>query len=841
MKLNHHSLFTLTLIALLATFSFTARGQHVLLEAEQFADTGGWDVDQQFMDQMGSPYLLAHGLGVPVRDAETTAKFPAPGKYRVWVRTRDWVAPWNAPGAPGRFQVLVNGKPLAAIFGTEGAEWHWQDGGSVEVAGRAKVALHDLTGFEGRCDAVLFSKDAAFNPPSDLEVLAKFRRTALGLPEEPEDGGTFDLVVVGGGIAGTSAAVSAARNGLKVALVQDRPVLGGNGSSEVRVWPEGKTQQAPFRHIGDIVEELVAQKTATDGNAKGGQIYADGRKLDVVRSEPRITLLTEQRVFAVVARAGRIQSVVAQHIRTARRLKISGKFFADCTGDATVGFLAGAAYEVSSDDHMGASNLWNVMDVADPKQVLVCECKDKTALAMAAEAGQVAAPFPRCPWAVDLSDKPFPGRKTSQGQWGGKDPLSNLGGWFWESGFCRDPINDMERIRDLNFRAMYGAWDTLKNVDKLYPNHRLGWAAFIAGKRESRRLLGDVKLSGDDFREGRRFPDGCFPCSWHIDIHTPNPTFAGGHKGDEFIAVATTGKGYSYQGIYWAPYRCLYSTNIANLFMAGRDISVDREALGPVRVMRTTGMMGEVVGKAAWIAVRHQTTPRGVYEQFLALLKELMTQPGALRRATLDGPLVLPPGVTLPARALPGLDPAKLEGIVIDDEDAELRGNWSDQGSLRPFVGQNYHYSSDAAATARFAFEVKTTGLYEVRVAWQPHDNRAKAVPITVTGADGEKTFTIDQTKPAQGANGFQALGAFRFNAGQKAAVIYRVAGPAAWFTSTRCRSSRSNKTTNMRIADFSPSQQPGLGARNSFRQGRNSQRARNQFRAPEKSEVRAH
>jgi len=244
----------LLLLACLALLTPAAPAQHVLLEAEQFADTGGWDVDQQSMDQMGSPYLLAHGLGVPVRDAVTRAEFPSPGRYRVWVRTRDWVAPWKAPGAPGRFKLLVDGKPLAETFGTEGEAWHWQDGGSVDVGVEATVALHDLTGFEGRCDAVLFSKDAAFVPPNELAALTKFRRSALGLPEEPEDGGSFDLVVVGGGIAGTSAALSAGRNGLKVALVQDRPVLGGNGSSEVRVWPEGKTRQEPFPHIGDIVE-----------------------------------------------------------------------------------------------------------------------------------------------------------------------------------------------------------------------------------------------------------------------------------------------------------------------------------------------------------------------------------------------------------------------------------------------------------------------------------------------------------------------------------------------------------------------------------------------------------
>ena len=631
-----------------AAMEILASGQQVLLEAEQFADLGGWDLDQQSMDQMGSPYLLAHGLGVPVRDAATTVKFANPGAYRVWVRTRDWVAQWKASGAPGRFQVLVNGKPLAETFGTKGAEWHWQDGGTVEAGSEVKIALHDLTGFEGRCDAILFSKDFAFRPPNELAVLNRFRSAALGLSEQPEQGGEFDLVVVGGGIAGTSAALSAARNGLKVALVQDRPVLGGNGSSEVRVWPEGNTRQKPYPRVGEIVEELVPGRSAASGNAKGGEIYADAQKLDLVRAEPRITLFVEQRVNAVEVRDGRILAVEAQHTRTARRVRLSAMVFADCTGDAAVGFLAGADHETSPEGKMGASNLWNLMDASDPAQVLKCECKDKEALSLAVQEGKMAAPFPRCPWAVDLTDKPFPGRRDLKGQWAGA-PLSNLGGWFWESGFDMDSINDIERIRDLNFRAMYGAWDALKNVDRLYPNHRLAWAAFIAGKRESRRLLGDVVLTGEDFRLGRAYPDGCFPCSWHIDVHTPDPAFSKGHEGEEFISMASTGKDFSYRGPYWAPYRTLYSRNLANLFMAGRDISVNREALGAVRVMRTCGMMGEIVGKAAWICVRHKTTPRGVYESHLPLLKELMGQPGAMRRDTMEGPLRAPAGTERPA------------------------------------------------------------------------------------------------------------------------------------------------------------------------------------------------
>jgi len=620
-------------IALLAAAASPARADkpQVLVEAEQFADLGGWDVDQQAMDQMGSPYLLAHGLGVPVKDATTRVTFPEPGTYRVWVRTRDWVAPWKQPGSPGRFQLLIDDVPLAATFGTEGADWHWQDGGAVDVAAQATLALHDLTGFEGRCDAILFSRNLEAAPPNADPGMTAWRRKLLGLDGQPDDGGEFDLVVVGGGVAGTAAAVSAARQGLAVALVQDRPVLGGNGSSEVRVWPEGHTRQEPFPHVGDIVEELCPPKAAGTGNAKGRGIYDDGRKLRVARAEPGITLLLEQRVNDVEARDGTIVSVTAQHIRTARRTRLRGRLFADCTGDATVGFLAGADYEISSEGTMGASNLWNVLDQSNRGQVLHCECKDKDALTVQTEAGGVAAPFPRLPWAIDLADKPFPGRKNLDGH-PTKRPLDELGGWFWESGFDKDQIADVERIRDNNMRAMYGAWDTLKNVDGLFPNHRLGWSAFIAGKREWRRLLGDVVLKADDFRSGKSWPDAAFPNTWHIDIHFPNPAFDKDLDGDAFISHYTRGKDYEYKGPYWAPYRCLYSRNVANLFMAGRNISVEHEALGPVRVMRTCGMMGEIVGKAAAVCIRHDTSPRGVYERHVETLHELMRMPGAERR-----------------------------------------------------------------------------------------------------------------------------------------------------------------------------------------------------------------
>ena len=563
----------------------------VLLETEHFADYGGWLHDAQFMDQMGSPFLLAHGLGVPVKDAVTTLK-AEPGKYRVWVRTRDWVADWNAKGAPGRFQLLIDGKPLETVFGTEGREWHWQDGGTVGIRRvETPIALHDLTGFEGRCDAILFSRDLDFIPPNDLESLAEFRRQLLGFPETPEFAGKFDLVVVGGGIAGICSAVSAARNGVKVVLIQDRPVLGGNNSSEVRVWLQGARNLEPYPHLGNVVMELEQQRAAHYGPTNTADLYEDEKKLALVRAEENITLVLECRVNDIVMEGNNIVGVIGQATRTGRNYRFDGRLFADCTGDGCLGLIAGADSEVTYDGHMGPCNLWNVVETDSP------------------------TPFPRCPWAFDLTDKPFPGRVNVD--------VLQLGGWYWESGFYHDPIGKAEYIRDTNFRAAYGAWDALKNVDGVLPNHKLNWMAYVAGKRESRRLMGDIVLSKKDLLESVKFDDAFVPTGWQIDLHLPDLRYDKGFEGDEFIAVAHY---TDYPKPYWVPYRCFYSRNIDNLFMAGRDISVTHEALGATRVMRTGGCMGEVVGMAASLCVAHDTTPRGVYQNHLAELKALVVK-----------------------------------------------------------------------------------------------------------------------------------------------------------------------------------------------------------------------
>lgn len=726
------SLLSLVCLLLVSLVSDAQEQDVVLVEAESFDSWGGWVNDQQFMDLMGSPFLLAHGMGTPVEDAKTQVEFSQPGKYHVWVRTRDWVAPWKVEGAPGKFQVLIDGKPLSQTFGTEGASWHWQRGGEVEVKRKSVIALHDLTGFEGRCDAIVFSKAENWTPPNELKALTSFRYQALGLSAQPTDVGEFDLVVIGGGIAGTSAAVTAARLGLTVALVQDRPVLGGNGSSEVRVWPEGHVNQAPYHRVGDVVMELVPAKGADSKNAQSAAVFGDDQKLNVVEAEDNITLFLQRRMNGAVAENGKIQSVVCQHVKTSERIRIRGRMFLDSTGDGCLGYLVGADFKQTDLGHMGASNLWNIK----------CLCQDEEPLSSELQAACEQASFPRCPWAVDLTNRPFPGRESgpTQAAPDTSDKPISLGNWFWESGFDRDPINDMERVRDQNFRAVYGAWDAIKNVEKRFPAHRLNWVAYIAGKRESRRLLGDVILTAEDLRNGKKYEDGCFPCTWGIDTHFPDKRYSAGHEGDEFISDYTRGKGFEYAGPYWVPYRCLYSRNIDNLFMAGRDISTTHEALGAVRVMKTTGAMGEIVGMAATICKKNQCTPRDVYAKYLAELQSLMKRgagKSSIQTAERGGVFRL------------HANSAKIRGKQLRYEaEKNCLGYWRQQGDFAEWTIQvpqkgDYRVEVELACAPEEA-----GGQLELRVGDQ------RPVPTTVESTGGWSTFTTTQIRSIQLAAG---------------------------------------------------------------------------------------
>ena len=590
MKLN------LTIFLLLLTLQLSAQS-HVFVETESFQDKGGWVIDQQSFVVLNSSYLMAHGMGRPVKDATTTVKFPKTGKYHVWVRTKDW-APF--PKGPGKFQVSIDGNPIKQIFGESGSdEWKWYDAGETEIKKtEIKLSLKDLTGFNGRCDAILFTDAPKFTPPNKLEELTAFRKKLLNLTETPALAGHYDMVVVGGGIAGTCAAISASRMGLKVALIQDRPVLGGNNSSEIRVHLMGDVDKNHYPKLGRIVREM---DNGDPGNGNpDAKEYGDKRKIDIIKGEPNISLFLNTFVYKIEKENDIITAVVGRDIATNQELRFEGSFFSDCTGDGTLGFLAGAEFrmgreskaetgetlaaEKADDFTLGTSNLWASLPVDS------------------------VTTFPETPWALQFSDEYHIDKGKAD--------------WEWETGFGNfNTITQAEQIRDHNLRAIYGNWSYLKNHKKeKYAKSELAWVAYIGGKRESRRIIGDHILNQMDIQEGKFYPDGSVTATWTIDLHFPDAKNSKYFEGQEFFASTKHIK----VAPYTIPYRCLYSKNIQNLFMAGRNISTTHVAFGSTRVMRTCGMMGEVVGFAASIATKYKTTPRGVYEKHLPELVSIL-------------------------------------------------------------------------------------------------------------------------------------------------------------------------------------------------------------------------
>ena len=573
----------------------------LFIEAENFQNKGGWVVDQQFMDLMGSPYLMAHGMGTLVSDATTTVNFAKTGEYTVFVRTYNWTSPWTSKEGPGKFQLTIDGRALNnKILGTESTTWEWQEVGKVKINTKTvTIGLRDLTGFNGRCDAIYFTMDNAL-PPNEPEALTAFRKEKLGLPEVVANAGKFDFVVVGGGVAGTAAALTAARQGLKVALIQDRPVLGGNNSSEVRVHLGGRINLDPYPKLGDVVNEIAPLR---GGNAQPGDYYEDEKKLERVNAENNISLFLNFRACKVEKEGTSIKTVFAKHIETAEELSFSAPLFADCTGDGTIGYLAGADFA------MGRESKAEFNEPTAPEEA------DKMTMGSSVQwyskEGDKSSDFPEFDYGIDFNETNA--QKVTMGE------------WTWETGMNFDQISDFERVRDYGMLVVYSNWSYLKNKSSFkeeYKNKYLDWVAYIAGKRESRRLIGDIVLTEQDITNFVIYPDASAPTSWTIDLHYPDPKNSDHFPGAEFKSIAIHKAIHPYP----IPYRCFYSRNVDNLFMAGRNISVTHVALGTVRVMRTTGMMGEVVGMAASIAAKNKTSPRGVYQEHLDELQRLMTK-----------------------------------------------------------------------------------------------------------------------------------------------------------------------------------------------------------------------
>ena len=555
-------------------------------------DAGGWKLDVQFMDVMGSPYLLAHGCGIRVTDAKAFAEIPAAGVWRVWVRARKWV-----DGA-GAFKVCVGDRMLDRTFGVSQDEWAWEDGGEVALEkGSVRLALVDGDGFDGRCAGIVLTDDGT-RPAGALSL-------ADAAVAETVDA---DFVVVGGGVPGTCAAVAAARRGLKVALVQDRPVLGGNASSEIRVWSAGEAKYP-------LVRELRGWFMNRDANL----VLSDAHRMRLVEDERTLSVHLCTRMFAAETAAdGRIAAVKALDWRRNRVVRFRAPLFCDATGDGWLGYYAGADWRMGreargeygesfapekADDHtLGASLMWT------------------------SAAANTDIPF-AAPWAEPHAQ----GVSAVRGEWN------------WEYGIRRDMIQEGEAIRDRLLLAIYGAFSRAKK-DPVNARLVLDNVPFLLGKRESRRLMGDWIYSEKDVTEKRLFEDAVAAGSWSIDLHYDDC-----EPGVDFLTTCRQ----PHYGRYWIPYRSIYSRNVPNLFMAGRCFSCTHVGLGGPRVINTLAQLGCAAGEAAVLCRRDGIDPRGVWKK--GLVRELQRRlggdfPGNPDPETKDWLIVddETPGVTFP-------------------------------------------------------------------------------------------------------------------------------------------------------------------------------------------------
>jgi len=587
------------------------------VEAEDFSDYGEWRIDTQFVHKMGSAYLLAAGVCQPIKDAVTEVKVPQAGNYRVWVRTKNWLKEYS----PGQFTVSVNGQKSRQTLGAApSSAWTWESAGEFELKkGLARLALVDLSGAFARCDALILTRDLTYHPPEELEACQRERARLTGMSGEVKDMGEFDVIVVGAGTSGCGAAIAAARMGAKTALVQDRPVLGGNASTELGVGVAGASVSHPNAREGGIMEEatLIRTKNGNPRVSEAFQAMANGEK--------NLAVFFNQRVMAADMKdAATIGAVRAVDTLTLASSRYRGKFFVDCTGDGWVGYYAGAKYR------FGRESREEFGETAAPPQadkITMSGCIMGN-LACSYRAEDAGKPVDYTPpaWAYKLPPyEEF--HRFPKGFTGGQ--------WWLEHPGDVDDLEDPEFARDELVRITFAYWGFIKNgwTDKAKArNYALTYVPHMDARRETRRLVGDYIMKQQDAEAGTNFPDRISYGGWSLDVHNPHGVMSG-KEGP-----------YYYDGhvpIYSIPFRSTYSTNIANLLFAGRHMSVTHIALGTVRVEATLATVGQAAGTAAALCCQHRIMPRELGQQYIgelqqALLKSDQYIPGVVNEDPAD-------------------------------------------------------------------------------------------------------------------------------------------------------------------------------------------------------------
>ena len=506
-----------------------------------------------------------------------------------------------------------------------------------------------------------------------------------------------DFAIVGGGLAGVCAAITAAREGLKVVLIQDRPVLGGNSSSEVRLWALGATSHMGnnnrWSREGGVIDEIFVENTYR--NPEGNPHLYDAVLLEKVITEPNITLLLNTVVFEV-SKDGEesVRSVRAFCGQNETLYDVKAPYFCDASGDGIVGFLAGAAFRIGAEP---AAELGEgFAPPAEYGQML-----GHSIFLYSKNTGKPVTFIPPSYALKDISAIP---RHTHIS-------ANDMGCQFWwlEYGGRLDTIHDTESIKWELWKVVYGVWDYIKNSGK-FPeaeNLTLEWVGSIPGKRESRRFEGDTMITQRDVIEQRHHDDVVSFGGWAIDLHPADGVYSDKPGCTQWHS----------KGVYPIPYRCLYSRNIRNLFLAGRVISASHVAFGSTRVMATCAHTAQAVGVAAALCKESGLAPRD------------LTAPDRMR--TLQQRLMAI-GQYLPGRAL--ADPVDLA------REAELTASSSYALDSLPPCGKSI------ALDAARAMLVPVAAGTMPRVTFRFDADRDAEVEIQLRASQREGNFTPDVT-----------------------------------------------------------------------------------------------
>ncbi len=418
-----------------------------------------------------------------------------------------------------------------------------------------------------------------------------------------------DFCVIGGGLAGMCAAISAARHGLKVVIIQDRPMFGGNTSSEIRMWVCG-AHGDNNRETG-ILEEISLENLHR--NPYRSFPIWDSVLFEAVKKEKNITVLLNCTCNDCEVAENTIQKVVGWQMTTQTFHTVSAKFFADCSGDSILAPLTGAEYVMGREERSRYNE--SIAPVVADKKTM-----GNTCLIQARETNSKRTFIPPT-WAYKFTKEELVNRFSSL-----QDPQENY--WYLEIGGTSDTIHDAEEIRDELIKIAYGIWDYIKNSGNCdADNWELDWVGYLPGKRESRRYIGDYVMNQRDIEGSGKFEDVVAFGGWTMDDHHP----------DGIRTLEPANIFHPAPSPFGIPYRSLYSKNIENLFFAGRNISVTHSAMSATRVMATCATIGQAVGTAAWVANQFDLSPRGVYENKMKFLQQTLMEddcylPGFVKR-----------------------------------------------------------------------------------------------------------------------------------------------------------------------------------------------------------------